>query len=105
MPRSERVSTTVPRRRDAAGQFNEDEREFVLRTLAVIGGRATLDVATDLTRHLREDVVDELFNGLRDGVEGCYEAVARLRANEKLAPAFRESVSQRLSAYESLVLA
>ena len=93
------------RRRDAGGQFNEDEREFVLRTLAVIGGRATLDVATDLTRHLREDIVEELFNGLRDGVEGCYEAVARLRASEKLAPAFRESVSQRLSAYESLVLA
>ena len=93
------------RRRDQSGQFNEDEREYVLRTLSVIAGRGTLEVGTDLTRHLREDVAEELFNGLRDGVEGCYEAIARLRANERLPPPFRESVSQRLSAYESLVIA
>ncbi|MHC5055861.1 MAG: hypothetical protein ACYTKD_14210 [Planctomycetota bacterium] len=93
------------RRRDDSSQFNEDEREFILHTLAVIAGRGTLEVGTDLTRHLRENIAEELFNGLRDGVQGCYEAVSRLRANEKLSVAFRESVSQRLSAYESLVLA
>jgi hypothetical protein len=91
------------RRRDESGQFREDEREYVLRTLAVIAGRGTLEVKTDLTRHLREDIAEELFNGLRDGVEGTYKAVAALRSNGKLPAPFRESISQRLAAYESLV--
>jgi len=93
------------RRRDEGGQFDEDEREYVLGALAAIAERRTVDLSTELTRHLREDIVAELFNGLRDGVEGCYEAVSRMRSNEKLPEGFRESVSQRLSAYEGLVLA
>jgi hypothetical protein len=93
------------RRRDDSGQFNEDEREFVLNTLAVIASRGMLDVETDLTLHLRDDIVAELFNGLRDEVAGCYDAISRIRSSEKLPATFRESVSQRLSAYEGLVLA
>ena len=92
------------RRKGDDGQFREDERESILRTLSRIAMRAALDVSTAITAHLREDIMEELFAGLRDGIQGSYEALARLRANDALPRGFRDAVSQRLSAYESLVV-
>ena len=92
-------------RRRVEGEFREDERETALRVLGRIAMRATLEVGTDLTKHLREDAVEELFAGLRDGVPGAYEALARMRSYEGLPEKLREGISERLSAYESLVLA
>jgi hypothetical protein len=99
------VGVTLLRRRERGGEFREDERETVLRTLAAVARRGTLDVSTELTSRLREDITEELFAGLRDGVSGCYEALSRLRSLDKLPQAFREEVARRLSAYESLVVA
>jgi hypothetical protein len=87
------------------GEFPEDERETALRVLGRIASRTVLDVTTEFTKRLREDVVEELFAGLRDGVDGAYEALARMRVKEKLPERLREEISKRLSAYESLVLA
>ncbi len=92
------------RRKGEDGQFGEDERESILRTLSRIAMRAALDVSTAITVRLRENIMEELFAGLRDGIQGCYEALARLRANDALPRGFRDAVSQRLSAYESLVV-
>ena len=91
------------RRRNEHGQFPEEERELILRVLGKIAARKTLDLSTELTAHLREDILEELFAGLRDRVEGCYETLARLREREGLPAAFREEVARRLAAYESLV--
>lgn len=90
-------------RRRVDGRFEEEEREHCLKVLASIIDRSSLDTSTDLTKHLREDVVEELFSGVRDAVPGCYELLARLRASAKLPHAFRDGVSRRLAAYESLV--
>ena len=71
----------------------------------MIAGRKTLDVSSELTVHLREDIAEELFAGLRDRVPGSYEALTRLRGDERLPEKFREDLSRKLSAYESLVVA
>jgi len=92
-------------RRRVDGKFPEEDREHCLRVLASIIGRQALDCSTELTRHLREDALEELFDGIRDNVEGAYEMLAKLRANERLDEEFRETIQKRLSAYEQLVVA
>ena len=92
-------------RRRADGEFREDERETALRALGRIALRGTLDVTADLTKHLREDVVEELLAGIADTVPGAYEALARMRTRENLPEKLREDISKKLAAYESLVLA
>ena len=93
------------RRKGEDGEFREEDRESILKTLSRIAARRTLDVSTEITIRLREDIMEELFAGLRDGIQGSYEALARLRATDTLPQSFRDALSRRLSAYESLVVA
>jgi len=97
------VGAALLRRRESDGQFREDERESALGALGKIAARATLDVASDVTARLREEIAEQLLAGVRDGVQGAYEALSRLRGREGLPEEFRESVARRLAAYESLV--
>ena len=92
-------------RRRVDGEFRDDERETALRALGRIALRGTLDVATDLTKRLREDVVEELLAGIGDAVPGAYETLARMRSRENLPEKLREDISRKLAAYESLTLA
>lgn len=97
------VGVALMRRRGPEGRFPEEDRELILKVLGAIAARRTLDTSSPITAHLREDVVEELFTGVRDGVTGAYEALAALRRKEALPEGFRGAVQRRLSAYESIV--
>ncbi|MHC4915586.1 MAG: hypothetical protein ACYTGB_08850, partial [Planctomycetota bacterium] len=84
------------------GRFPEEDREHVLWCLARILGRKTLDTSDPRTAKLRERILEELYDGLNDGVNGVYDAMVALIEDENLPEGLRAEVSERLAARSAL---
>ncbi len=90
--------------RDQRGRFPEEDREHVLCSLALILGRKEIDTSNRRTSKLRERIVEELFEGLNDGVPGVYEALGRAADSEGLPTELREELSSRLATRRALTV-
>jgi len=88
--------------RDHRGRFPEEDREHVLWSLARIVSRRDIDTSTRRTARLRHRIVEELYDGLNDGVPGVYESLSQLADSEKLPAGIREELSARLSSRRAL---
>ncbi len=86
------------------GRFPEDDREHILWCLAQIIGRKTLDTSDPRTAKLRERILEELYDGLNDGVNGVYDAMASLARSDSLPAGLRSELSERLAARSALTL-
>ena len=83
-------------RRDDSGQFDDGDREVILRCLARLAGRKHLALSQPSFKSLREMVVDLLFDGLRDNVPGCYGRLVTLGDQSRMPRAIKTIIAKRL---------
>jgi hypothetical protein len=90
--------------RDTRGRLPEEDREHILWCLARILARRTLATDSPRTAKLRERIVEELFDGLNDGVPGSYELLHDLSRSQDLPAELRKSTAERLAARRALTV-
>jgi hypothetical protein len=90
--------------RDARGRIPEEDREHILWCLAAVLRRKTLETSSPRTAKLRERMLEELYEGLNDGVPGVYEALAELAAAGALPEGLSRELSERLAARRALTV-
>jgi hypothetical protein len=85
------------------GRFPAEDRPEILAALARILGRSALETGTPRSARLRERMVAELLEGLKDEVPGVFETLGALAGSAALPEALRKEIVERLAARRALV--
>ncbi|MBS3761707.1 MAG: hypothetical protein KGZ25_00255 [Planctomycetes bacterium] len=80
-----------------ADQQDEERRVAILKALGKIGANIALDAEDEVVQRTRENILDVLYQGIREGIDQVYEPLERMRDCPDLGQETRDKIRERLN--------